>query len=176
MRKITDLNKTMEIPVNIMIAMCEVLEQSCDSHRELIDMFRKESELKKRHRAYLDLRDEMEEKCKADTKEISEIKAMAAGMKKMAEIEGKRCGQSAAHHKDEKKDRVIIEHEDLNIMIEDILNLSDTVDELVNVFEFMLNGGSIPEDDLDQILEEAADITEEVFERYEDADLEKLDA
>ena len=63
-----------EVPVFAMKALCDMAREACNMHAGFICMFRQETELKKRHKAYLDLRDTMEKTCDRDMEDLIRIK------------------------------------------------------------------------------------------------------
>lgn len=189
MRKINNLENTIEMPTEIALALCQLIDDSCKMHEDFIKKFREESDLKKRHRAYLHLRDEMERKCDEDTDSIADIKELSKKMKQIVKFqdlansdpcancpEKEECRRESEVAVEEIEEIAIMGLDDLEGLLDRMIALCDTVDDLVSVFELLMNGESIPDEQLNGLLEDAVNTTEEVYEYLEESNLNDLTA
>ena len=183
MRENVNDQKMIEVPVFAMKALCDMAREACNMHAGFIRMFRQETELKKRHKAYLDLREAMEKTCDRDMENLIRIKEFVQGAERIIEFQSEAedadcencpdrefCGMS------EEYDMVIMDLEDLELLADDIINLSDTVDSLTEVFEALMSGTSIRDCDLQKILENAQTSAEEAMSHLENAEADTLTA
>lgn len=66
-------NGMVQIPEAMVVQMYSDIRELVAMHRKLIALYEEETELKKRHRAYLHVRDHADEVCRLDKKRIAEI-------------------------------------------------------------------------------------------------------
>ena len=174
---------TLEIPAMAVEMMLTMIYEQNRMHGNLIDMFRRETDLKKRHKAYLDLREEMEEVCRNDCEKLKFIKEFADQTKTAVNIMLREKLESEEEDEDywdmsddeeDGQNMVIVDGEDLDILTGDVVMLADTVDELICAFEELMNGGTIPNKRLERMLYEAARCSEEAYTDLEETEFEKL--
>lgn len=146
-------------------------------------MFRQETELKKRHKAYLDLRDTMEKTCDRDMEDLIRIKEFVQGAERIIEFQAAEEDADCEHCPDRESccmadeyDMVIMSLEDLEILADDIIDLADTVDSLTEVFEALMSGKSIRGNDLQKILNDAQATAEKAMNHLENAETDSLTA
>ena len=72
-RNFTAPNGMVQVPEAMVAQMYADIHELVNMHRELISLYEEESDLKKRHRAYLHVRDHAEDLCKADKLRVAEI-------------------------------------------------------------------------------------------------------
>lgn len=183
MRENVNDQKMIEVPVFAMKALCDMAREACNMHAVFIRMFRQETELKKRHKAYLDLRDAMEKTCDRDMEDLIRIKEFVQGAEKIIEFQAAEEDADCEHCPDRESccmadeyDMVIMSLEDLEILADDIIDLADTVDSLTEVFEALMSGKSIRGNDLQKILNDAQAAAEEAMNHLENAETDSLTA
>ena len=183
MRENVNDQKMIEVPVFAMKALCDMAREACNMHAGFIRMFRQETELKKRHKAYLDLRDTMEKTCDRDMEDLIRIKEFVQGAERIIEFQAAEEDADCEHCPDRESccmadeyDMVIMSLEDLEILADDIIDLADTVDSLTEVFEALMSGKSIRGNDLQKILNDAQATAEEAMNHLENVETDSLTA
>lgn len=164
-------------------------------HLRLINLYEIESDLKKRHKAYLHIREQAEEICKEDRKTVFAMieslnpknfpkveSSMSAVSQPKNAFESESCvgcdpvDACAAH--DDKQDAestdnaaVLMSPDTLGQMQEDMINLCNLIDRFMDLFACLLSGRPVSEEDLSAAMHEAVDLTDEVIERWDEADM-----
>jgi hypothetical protein len=180
MNKNMNLNKNItcmvEIPETVLAGLFGSVNELANMHYELIQLYEVESQLKKQHKAYLHVRDHAEAVCAADKQKVLSI------MEKLVDL-------MEDHDKSEKKSApenkkldvfnlpegmVVMSTDTLGIMQDDMLLLAEEVDHMVGVFRSLLSGRTIDGKSMDQMLRVASNTVEDVFTRWDDADLTEL--
>lgn len=186
---------TITIPVEAFEHMFVIMGALSQMHLRLINLYEIESDLKKRHKAYLHIREQAEEICKEDRKTVFAMieslnpknfpkveSAMSAVSQPKNAFDSEQCvgcasvDACAAH--DDKQDAgrtdnatVLMSTDTLGQMQEDMINLCDLIDRFMDLFACLLSGRPVSEEDLCAVMHEAVDLTDEVIERCDEADM-----
>jgi hypothetical protein len=168
--------RMVEIPETLMNALFVTVNELANMHYELIRLYEVESQLKKHHKAYLHVRDHAEAVCAEDKQKVL---CMMKGL--MALMEAHEQDKMEPEQEEKELDvfdlpegMVIMSTDTLGIMQDDMLLLAEEVDHMVGVFRSLLSGRAVDRNSMDQMLREASESVEDVFSRWDDADLTEL--
>lgn len=175
--------------------LCDV-QMLAKMHRNLIAMYEMESRLKKQHKAYLHVRDEADEMCRIDKRVVDVIldhytdpendmrcavcfsKHLQKEPQKQKETEQK---QKTVKPETKKWDVFNLPHDmvmmsvgTLGTMQDDMLALTVAVDQLVDAFRSMVQGGGYSSQQMEKLIRSASELARDVFQRWDDADLNEL--
>ena len=151
--------KVIEVPVSALLMLCDVAREACSMHAGFIQLFRQESELKKHHKAYLNLRDQMESLCDRDMANLIRIRQLVKSAETIIGLQAA-CGDESGRNAEESSE-ITLSIDDLEALAEDITTMSEVVGELSKVFGEMMRGYGIRGTDLRNILENAEDAAED---------------
>ena len=202
-KNINNTNSTNEailVPKSEMINILLGTVQLARMHLRLIDLHEEESRLKKRHQAYLHVRDYADQICEEDKEQVASIidsifpDANLRDPKSVIPIESaayfdpdlcqdcpgfdgcKEYMDSASHvktadeHVDEDDDErlILVSTDTMDDMLEDMCSLGMAVDDLLDIFYTLMDGGDISSDDLMERMYHAEDTSEEVYAKWGD--------
>lgn len=185
---------TVEIPAKAFDRMMEVISGLAKMHMDLIQLYEMESELKKHHKAYLHVRDHADQVCKHDKAAIQEmLTSLHPANFFPAEEEAEegddvedvfdpvKCRDCACYEDcceyvqqkayEENAGIVMMSTETLGLMQDDMLALSEQIDQLTGIFRNMVAGGAISPETLEKVLSGASQLSDEVVERWDNADM-----
>lgn len=141
--------KTVEIPEAELDMLKNTINSLLFMHLDLIDYYETESDLKKHHRAYLHVREEAEEKIKEHIEKINQILIALNGIT------------------DETEDIVVLSQDTFRNMIKDLIDLSDTIDTLINVQKANIAGIKLERRTVEKILKESKQSTDKIFKKWD---------
>lgn len=183
---------TVEVPEKALNRLLEITDGLVRMHLELIHLYEQESYLKKHHKAYLHVRDHAEAVCESDKHTISEMLESLHPDKLFAEdddgddvmdvFDPKKCADCPCYDEcDEYVNRkrvspgsvavVMMTTETLGQMQDDMIALTGQIDQLTGIFRNMVAGGSISPEALETVLAGASKLSDEVFDRWDNADM-----
>ena len=180
---------TVEIPEKAFDRMMEVIGGLAKMHLDLIQLYEQESYLKKHHKAYLHVRDHAEAVCEHDKLTISEMLSSLHPDNFFDDeddvldvFDPKECNgcpdyddckeyvhQNGAQASD--MGIVLMAPETLGQMQDDMIALTGQIDQLTGIFRSMVTGGSISPEALETVLSGASKLSDEVFDRWDNADM-----
>lgn len=193
-------NEAILVPKSEMINILLGTVQLARMHLRLIDLHEEESRLKKRHQAYLHVRDYADQICEEDKEQVASIidsifpDVNLRDPKSVIPIETaayfdpdlcqdcpgfdgcKEYMDSAAHvktadeHVDDDDDErlILVSTDTMDDMLEDMCSLGMAVDDLLDIFYTLMDGGDISSDDLMERMYHAEDTSEEVYAKWGD--------
>lgn len=166
---------------------------------ELVTLYEKESLLKKHHRKYLHVREYADKKCilyKDKMKEISnrwsdkkvtcedmgcknptddpyveDVLKEGAEMEKIAEP----TEEEAVEFSKLPKGMVLMTSDSLGVMHDDVICLTEGLDVMVALLKAVMAGCPIKKEDVEEVVNMTSDMSEEVFRRWEEAEMIELD-
>lgn len=141
--------KTVEIPEAELDMLKNTINSLLFMHLDLIGYYETESDLKKHHRAYLHVREEAEEKIKEHIDEINHILIALNGIT------------------DETEDIVVLSQDTFHNMIKDLIDLSDTIDTLINMQKANLAGIKLEQRTVEKILKESKEESDKIFKKWD---------
>lgn len=183
---------TVEVPEKALNRLLEITDSLVRMHLELIRLYEQESYLKKHHKAYLHVRDHAEAVCESDKNTISEMLAslhpdkLFAGEENgddvMEVFDPEKCRDCPSYDDcDEYVNRkrvhpgsvavVMMTTETLGQMQDDMIALTGQIDQLTGIFRNMVAGGAISPEALETVLTGASKLSDEVFDRWDNADM-----
>lgn len=191
-----------EIPAVAYIQLFFDVQILAQMHQNLISMYETESELKKQHKAYLHVREEADEMCRFDKQAVHIIldhyrnpekylnqaicfyNALQERQKMRNDKNTQETGKSGGDRLKEgsKKemdvfnlphDMVMMSIGTLGVMQDDMLALTTAVDTLVEAFGKIEESGC-NHTEMYRLAASASELARDVFNRWEDADLNEL--
>lgn len=165
----------------------------------LIDLHEKESQLKKHHRKYLHVREYADQQCirfKSNLREIAErwedkkVTCEDMGcknptddpyvedvLKEEAEREeiDETTEEETVEFSNLPKGMVLMSSDSLGVMHDDIICLTEGVDVMVALFKAIMAGCPMKKEDVETVVNMTSDMSEEVFRRWEEAEMIELD-
>lgn len=188
--------KTVEIPEVELSALRVTVAALAKMHLELIRLYEEESHLKKHHKAYLHIRDHADQVCKEDKEKVNAmLQQFIQGdfdyentpVVEEREFDPEDCRGCADYDECKKaaeedgldvfalpEGLVVMSTEDLGVMQDDMLALTETVDHLVSVYRGMMSGKGVDMKEMFSMLEGASKQSQEVFKRWDDAGMMEL--
>ena len=164
--------KVIEVPISALLMLCDLARDACSMHAGFIQLFRQETELKKHHKAYLKLRDQMERMCDRDMENLIHIKQLVQSVEKIIELQA--ASDEGTERNSDKSADITLSLDDLEILADDISTMYEVVDQLSKVFGEMMRGYGIRGTDLRKILEDAEDAAEDAVSFLKDLGLDGL--
>ena len=189
--------KTVEIPEAELSLLRFSVATLAEMHLNLISLYEKESHLKKHHKAYLHVRDHADQVCAEDKKKvITMLEELITDDTDSVEDDSERgfdpdwcagCENYEECSADTSKGRqdpvdvfslpegmVVMSTDTLGVMQDDMLALTETVDHLVSCYRSMISGKGIDVREMYSMLEGASKQSQEVFKRWDDAEMMEL--
>lgn len=166
----------------IVVSMTRLAEM----HLGLIELYEEESRLKKQHKPYLYLREHADQVCEKDKKAVESILHAVMDFDEMAEEktnqepDPEECGDCTRRGDCEKYfmdnfnlpgELVLMSTDTLGTMQDDMLQLTDTLDYMVALLRSGVTGIPIRKADAEEAVKKGAALSEEVFKRWDDADI-----
>ena len=166
---------------------------------ELVTLYEKESLLKKHHRKYLHVREYADKKCifyKDKMKEISnrwsdqKVTCEDMGCKNPTNdpyvedvLNGNVAEEDAAKLPAEEsvefsklpKGMVLMTSDSLGVMHDDVICLTEGLDVMVALLRAVMAGCPMKKEDVESVVNMTSDMSEEVFRRWEEAEMIELD-
>lgn len=165
----------------------------------LISLYEKESQLKKHHRKYLHVREYADQACiryKNNLKEIAKrwedkkVTCEDMGCKNPTDdpyvedvLNGNVEEEEIAEHQNEDavefsklpKGMVLMTSDSLGVMHDDVICLTEGLDVMVALLKAVMAGCPIKKEDVEEVVNMTSDMSEEVFRRWEEAEMIELD-
>ena len=165
----------------------------------LIDLHEKESQLKKHHRKYLHVREYADQSCIRFKSNLREIAARWEDKKVTCEdmgcknptndpyvedvLNGNVEEEEIAEHQEEDvvefsklpKGMVLMTSDSLGVMHDDVICLTEGLDVMVALLKAVMAGCPIKKEDVEEVVNMTSDMSEEVFRRWEEAEMIELD-
>lgn len=200
-----------EFPTAVLTQMFFDVHLLAQMHKDLIDMYEKESALKKHHKAYLHVRDAANEMCRVDKQAVDLIldhyknpgrymdqancfhnhlkDRFEKGSEKCEaerDIPSEKCDEgrkqdAVRRESAEEMDAFDLPHGmvmmstgTLGTMQDDMLALAYAVDQLVDAFNDIAEGGGYDRNKMNIITGSASDLARDVFNRWDDAEMAVL--
>ena len=193
-------NEAILVPKSEMINILLGTVQLARMHLRLIDLHEEESRLKKRHQAYLHVREYSDQICEEDKEQVASIidsifpdvnlrnpKSVipvetaayfnpdlcqgCPGFDECKEYMGSvspiKTVEEDMNTDDERL--ILVPSRSMDDMLEDICNLGIAVDDLLDIFYTLMDGGDISGDDLMERINDAEDASEEAYTRWGDS-------
>ena len=166
----------------IVVSMTRLAEM----HLGLIELYEEESRLKKQHKPYLYLREHADQVCEKDKKTVESILHAVMDFDEMAEEktnqepDPEECSDCTRRGDCEKYfmdnfnlpgELVLMSTDTLGTMQDDMLQLTDTHDYMVALLRSGVTGIPIRKADAEEAVKKGAALSEEVFKRWDDADI-----
>ena len=187
------------VPAVVLEQLCDDVEALGGMLGELVCLYEKESLLKKHHRAYLHVREFADKACiryKERMKEISnhwidqKITCEDMGCKNPTNdpyvedvLNGRAEKEEIAEYQEEDavefsklpKGMVLMTSDSLGVMHDDMICLTEGLDVMVTLFKAVLAGCPMKREDVESVLNMTSAMSEEVFKRWEEAEMIQLD-
>ena len=187
------------VPAVVLEQLCDDVEALGGMLGELVCLYEKESLLKKHHRAYLHVREYADKACiryKERMKEISnhwidqKITCEDMGCKNPTNdpyveevLNEKSEKEEIAEYQEEDvvefsklpKGMVLMTSDSLGVMHDDMICLTEGLDVMVALFKAVLAGCPMKREDVESVLNMTSAMSEEVFKRWEEAEMIQLD-
>ena len=187
------------VPAVVMEQLCDDLESFGGMLGELVGLYEKESRLKKHHRAYLHVREYADKKCvlyKEKMKEIAnhwmdqKVTCEDMGCKNPTDdpyvedvLNGKVAEEEAGELPSEEpvefsklpKGMVLMTSDSLGVMHDDVICLTEGLDVMVALLRAVMAGCPMKKEDVESVVNMTSDMSEEVFRRWEEAEMIELD-
>lgn len=184
------------IPAPILTQLFFDVHYLADMHQNLIGMYERESALKKHHKAYLHVREEADAMCNQDKVRVQTIldhyenpgkhfeKAILFHEALMQDSNPFR--KRGKHEKPEEEKKldafalpdgmVMMSTGTLGVMQDDMLALATVVDQLVAFIKAVYDNRACEYtyDDFSKLMSDAVSLSQDVFKRWDDADLAEL--
>ena len=175
-------NEAILVPKSEMINILLGTVQFARMHLRLIDLHEEESRLKKRHQAYLHVRDYADQICEEDKEQVASIidsifpdvnlrdPKSVIPVETAAYFNPALCEKTADEHVDDDDDErlILVSTDTMDDMLEDMCSLGMAVDDLLDIFYTLMDGGDISSDDLMERMYHAEDTSEEVYAKWGD--------
>lgn len=151
-----------------------------EMHLGLIELYEEESRLKKQHKPYLYLREHADQVCEKDKKAVESILHAVMDFDDMAEEktnqepDPEECGDCEKYFMDNFNlpgELVLMSTDTLGTMQDDMLQLTDALDYMVALLRSGVTGIPIRKADAEEAVKRGAALSEEVFKRWDDADI-----
>lgn len=159
-------------------------------HLKLIGLYEKESRLKKQHKPYLYVREYADEVCREDKALVNQIVREVLDPESVRIVEpdegrGRRNPDNKEEPQEtenrnlnpEKKDNfslpdglVLMSTETLGSMQDDMLRLTEAMDQLVGILRAGVNGSCVRRADAEKAVNMGSHLSDEVFRRWDNAD------
>lgn len=161
--------------------------------RELIGLYEKESKLKKHHRAYLHVREYADQACVRYKKTIYDIAGRWTDNRFTCEDMGcesptddpyvKKPMEEAPEEIEKEevdfsklpKGMVLMTSDSLGVMHDDVICLTEGLDTMVALIKAIMAGCPIAKADMESVLNMTSAMSEEIFNRWEEAEMIELD-
>lgn len=187
------------VPATVLEQLCDDMESLGGMLGELVGLYEKESRLKKHHRAYLHVREYADKACvryKEKMKEISnhwldqKITCEDMGCKNPTNdpyvedvLNGKVRTEEATEPSAEEavefsklpKGMVLMTSDSLGVMHDDVICLTEGLDTMVALFKAVMAGCPMSKQDMESVLNMTSAMSEEIFNRWEEAEMIELD-
>ena len=187
------------VPAAVLEQLCDDMESLGGMLGELVGLYEKESRLKKHHRAYLHVREYADKACiryKEKMKEISnhwmdqKVTCEDMGCKNPTNdpyvedvLNGKVRTEEGPDDSAEEpvefsklpKGMVLMTSDSLGVMHDDVICLTEALDTMVALFKALMAGCPISKPDMESVLNMTSAMSEEIFSRWEDAEMIELD-
>lgn len=187
------------VPAVVMEQLCDDLEDLGGMLGELVGLYEKESRLKKHHRAYLHVREYADKRCAHYKEKMKEIANHWMDQKVTCEdmgcknptndpyVEDVLNGNAAKQAEPETpaeesvefsklpKGMVLMTSDSLGVMHDDVICLSEGLDTMVALFKAVMAGCPINKADMESVLKMTSAMSEEIFNRWEEAEMIELD-
>ena len=187
------------VPAAVMEQLCGDLESLGGMLGELVNLYEKESRLKKHHRAYLHVREYADKACIRYKERMKEIANHWADQKITCEdmgcknptndsyvediLKGEVMTEEAAEHSEEEpvefsklpRGMVLMTSDSLGVMHDDVICLTEGLDTMVALFKAVMAGCPISKTDMESVLNMTSAMSEEIFNRWEEAEMIELD-
>lgn len=154
--------------------------------RELIGLYEKESKLKKHHRAYLHVREYADQACAGYKKKIYDIAGRWTDNKFTCEDMGCESPTRDSYVGDVQKEEpvefsklpkglVLMTSDSLGVMHDDVICLTEGLDTMVALFKAVMAGCPMAKEDMESVVNMTSAMSEEIFNRWEEAEMIELD-
>lgn len=166
---------------------------------DLVFLYEKESILKKHHRKYLHVREYADEKCSIYKEKMKEIANHWMDQKVTCEdmgcknptndpyvedvLNGNVTEEEAVEHPTEEsvefsklpKGMVLMTSDSLGVMHDDVICLTEGLDVMVALLRAVMAGCPMKKEDVESVVNMTSAMSEEVFKRWEEAEMIELD-
>ncbi len=156
--------------------------------RELIGLYEKESKLKKHHRAYLHVREYADQACVRYKKTIYDIAGRWTDNRFTCEDMGCKSPTDDPYVEEVQeavseevdfstlpKGMVLMTSDSLGVMHDDVICLTEGLDTMVAMLKAVMAGCPLSKKDVEEVLHMTSAMSEEIFNRWEEAEMIELD-